>query len=84
MKFFHTITWNGRTYFISFIDDYTRYDYILGMFKFFKVEIELRLNKRIKQVKLDRKGVYYGRYDGSSEQCSGPFAKFLGKNEIVP
>jgi hypothetical protein len=44
-------------FFISFIDDYTRYSYIflikekmqaLDMFKSFKTEVELRLNKKIK------------------------------------
>jgi hypothetical protein len=38
----------------------------------------------IKQVRSDRGGEYYGRYDGSSEQCPGSFAKFLEENEIVP
>jgi transposase InsO family protein len=54
------------------------------MFKSFKAEVELQLNKRIKQVRSDRGGEYYGRYDGSVEQCPGHFAKFLEKNGIVP
>ncbi|KAG8475050.1 hypothetical protein CXB51_031854 [Gossypium anomalum] len=32
----------------------------------------------------DRGGEYYGRYDGSGEQCPGPFAKFLEECGIVP
>jgi transposase InsO family protein len=89
---FHTATRNGHTYFISFIDDYTHYGYIflikekaqtLDMLKSFKAEVELQLNKRIKQVRSDRGGEYYGRYDGSGEQCPGLFAKFLEENEIM-
>jgi transposase InsO family protein len=56
----------------------------LDTFKSFKSEIELQLNKRIKSVRSDRGGEYYGRSDGSGEQRPGPFAKFLEDNEIVP
>lgn len=42
----------------------------LDVFKSFKAEVELQLNKRIKNVRSDRGGEYYGRYDGSSEQRS--------------
>jgi hypothetical protein len=47
---FPTAIRNGHIYFISFIDDYSRYDYIylikenaqaLDTFKFFKSEVEL-------------------------------------------
>ena len=54
------------------------------MFKSFKVEVENQLNKRIKNVRSDRGGEYYGKYDGSGEQRSGPFAKFLEECGIVP
>ena len=54
------------------------------MFKSFKVEVENQLNKRIKNVISDRGGEYYGKYDGSGEQRSGPFAKFLEECGIVP
>jgi hypothetical protein len=54
------------------------------MFKSFKAEVDLQLNKRIKQVRSNRGGEYYSRYDGSREQCQGPFVKFLEKNGIVP
>ncbi|RVW90078.1 Retrovirus-related Pol polyprotein from transposon TNT 1-94 [Vitis vinifera] len=47
-------------------------------------EIELQLNKRIKSVKSDCGGEYYGRYDGSGEQRPGPFAKYLEECGIVP
>jgi len=73
---FHTPSWNGQQYFISFMDDYSRYAYLfliheksqsLDVFKIFKVEVENQLNKRSKSVRSDRGGEYYDRYDGSSE-----------------
>ena len=54
------------------------------MFKIHKAEIENQLCKRIKFVRSDRGGEYYSRNDGSSEQCLGPFAKFLKEWGIVP
>jgi hypothetical protein len=83
---FPTATRNGHVYFISFIDDYSRYDYkylikekaqVLDTFKSFKTEVELQLNKMIKDVRSDRGGEYYGCSDGSGDQHPGPFAKFL-------
>ncbi|RVW51060.1 Retrovirus-related Pol polyprotein from transposon TNT 1-94 [Vitis vinifera] len=56
----------------------------LDVFKTFKAEVELQLNKRIKSVRSDRGGEYYGRYDGSGEQRPGPFAKYLEECGIVP
>ena len=90
---FPTASWNGQQYFITFIDDYSRYGYLyliheksqtLDVFKQFKVEVENQLNKRFKVVKSNRGGEYYGRYDGSGEQRSGPFAKFLEECGIAP
>ena len=54
------------------------------MFKNYKDEVENQLNKRIKNVRSDHGGKYYGRYDGSGEQCPGPFAKFLEECSIAP
>jgi GAG-pre-integrase domain len=60
---FSTTTRNGHVYFISFIDDYSRYGYIylikektqvLDTFKSFKSEVELQINKMIKDVRSDR------------------------------
>jgi Integrase core domain len=90
---FPTTTRNDHVYFISFIDDYSRYGYIylikektqaLDTFKSFKSEVELQLNKMIKGVRLDRSGEYYGRSDGSGEQRPMHFAKFLEDNGIMP
>ena len=71
---------------MTFINNFSRYGYtyllheksqFLDIFKSFKADVENKLDKRIKSVRSDRGGKYYGRYNGSSEQCLGPFAKFL-------
>ena len=54
------------------------------MFKIFKAKIENQLDKKIKDVKFDRGGEYYDRYDGLGEQCPGLFIKFLEECSIVP
>ena len=56
----------------------------LDVFKTFKAEVELQLGKKIKAVKSNHDGEYYGKYDGSGEQCPGPFALFLKECGIVP
>ncbi|RVW79209.1 Retrovirus-related Pol polyprotein from transposon TNT 1-94 [Vitis vinifera] len=90
---FPTPSWNGQQYFITFIDDYSRYGYLyliheksqsLDVFKNFKAEVENQLSKKIKAVRSDHGGEYYGRYDGSGEQRPGPFAKYLMECGIVP
>ncbi|RVW72211.1 Retrovirus-related Pol polyprotein from transposon TNT 1-94 [Vitis vinifera] len=90
---FPTPSWNGQQYFITFIDDYSRYDYLyliheksqsLEVFKNFKAEVENQLSKKIKAVSSDCGGEYYGRYDGSGEQRPEPFAKYLMECGIVP
>ena len=86
-------TWNGQQYFITFIDDYSHYCYLyliheksqsLDVFKNFKAEVENQLSKKIKVVRSDRGGEYYGRYDGSGEQRPGSFAKYLMEYGIIP
>ncbi|RVX03448.1 Retrovirus-related Pol polyprotein from transposon TNT 1-94 [Vitis vinifera] len=75
----------GYKYFITFIDDFSRYGYVeliheksdsLNVFKAFKAKVELQLGKPIKVVKSDKSGEYYGRYDETGRNL-GPFAKFL-------
>ncbi|KAG9458307.1 hypothetical protein H6P81_002815 [Aristolochia fimbriata] len=60
-------THRGMSYFITFIDDYSRYGYIyliskkseaLDKFKEFKVEVENQLGRTIKILKSDRGGEY--------------------------
>ena len=78
-------------YFITFIDDYSRYMYLymlhskdeaLNAFKVFKAEVEKQCEKQIKIVRSDRGGEYYGRYTENG-QAPGPFAKFLQEHGIV-
>ena len=82
---------NGPKYFITFIDDFSRYMYLyllhskdeaLDAIKVFKVEVENQCGKQIKIVRSDRGGEYYGRYTESG-QAPSPFAKFLQKHGIV-
>ncbi|CAO2827720.1 unnamed protein product [Amaranthus hypochondriacus] len=81
----------GQRYFITFIDDYSRYMSLymlhnksdaLEAFKLFKAEVEKQCGKQIKIVRTDRGGEYYGRYTEDG-QAQGPFAKFLQENGIV-
>ena len=60
---------DGYDLFITFTDDYSHYGYIypirerseaLDKFKIFKAEVENQLDKKIKIVRLDRGGEYYG------------------------
>ena len=62
---------NSPKYFITFIDDYSRYMYLyllrskdeaLDAFKVFKAEVENQCGKHIKIVRSDRGGEYYGKY----------------------
>ena len=62
----------GYKYFITFIDDYSRYGFVelihekfeyLEVFKAFKAKVVLQQGKKIKDVYSDRGGEYYGRYE---------------------
>ena len=55
----------------------------MDVFKNFKAEVENQLSKKIKVVRSDRGGEYYGRYDGSGEQRPGSFTKYLMECGIV-
>ena len=81
----------GKKYFITFIDDYSRYMYVyllhnkyeaLNAFKVFKAKIKNQCGKQIQIVRSDRGGEYYGRYTENG-QASGPFEKFLQEHGIV-
>ena len=70
------VSWNGQQYFISFIDNCSRYDYLylihekfqsLDVFQNYRAEVENQLSKRIKSVRSDHRGEYYGKYDRSGE-----------------
>jgi transposase InsO family protein len=82
---------DGFDSFITFTDDFSRYDYIypikersetLDKFKVFKAEVENQHNIKIKIVRSDRGGEYYGRHT-SYGQVPGPFVRFLQENGIV-
>ena len=45
------------------------------------VEVERQLDKKVKNIRSDRGGEYYGIYDGLG-QHPGPFAKLLEKHGI--
>ena len=79
-------SWNGQQYFIIFIDDCSHYGHLyliyeksqsLDVFKSYKAEVENQFEKKIKVVKYDSGGEYYGRYDGSGEQRPWPFVRYL-------
>ena len=74
---------NGQRYFITFIDDYSRYMYLFLLYDKCKtLDVEKQLGKQIKIVKSDKGGEYYGRYTKRG-QLSGPFARFLQEHGIV-
>ena len=71
--------------FITFTDDYSRFGYIYPIkerteafdkFKIFKVEVENQHDLKIKIVRSDRGGEYFGRHT-PYRQVPGPFARFL-------
>jgi hypothetical protein len=77
--------------FITFTDDFSCYGYIypikerseaLDKFKIFKTEVENQHNIKIKLVRSDRGGEYYGRHTLYGK-VPGPFARFLQENGIV-
>lgn len=81
----------GQKYFISFIDDYSRFIYLyllfekseaIDEFETFKLEVDKQKDKKKKIVRSDRGGEYYGRYTEKG-QAPGPFAKFLQEEGIV-
>jgi hypothetical protein len=76
---------DGFDSFITFTNDFSCYDYIypikerskaLDKFEVFKAEVENQHNIKIKIVRSDRRGEYYGRHTPYG-QVPGPFARFL-------
>lgn len=85
-KSFPTASWDGQQYYISFIDNYSRYRYIyliykksqsLDMFKAYKAKVENQHGKRIKVIRSDHGSDYYDKYNGLAEQYLTPFVRFL-------
>ncbi|KAM1263710.1 hypothetical protein ACFX2G_029301 [Malus domestica] len=88
---FPTPTIEGNKYFITFIDDFSRFCFIylinekskaFEVFKIYKNEVENQLERKIKIVRSDRGGEYYGRYTQTGRH-PGPFALFLQEYGIV-
>jgi hypothetical protein len=76
---------DGFDSFITFTDDFSCYGYIypikerseaLDKFKIFKAEVENQHNIKIKLVRSDHGGEYYGGHTPYDE-VPGPFARFL-------
>lgn len=74
-------TKGGKKYFLTFIDDCTRYCYVyllrskdeaLEMFKHYKNEVENQLDKKIKVIRSDRGGEY-----------ESPFGEFCSQHGII-
>ncbi|KAM1231132.1 hypothetical protein ACFX2F_041302 [Malus domestica] len=87
---FDAPSFGGEKYFITFIDDFSRYSYIyllketseaVNALQVFITEVERQLDKKVKIVRSDRGGEFYGKYDESG-QCPGLFAKLLEKHGI--
>ena len=64
------LTKGGKRYFLTLIDDASRYCYVyllktkdeaLNYFKIYKVEVENQLEKKIKRLRFDRGGEYISR-----------------------
>ena len=60
------------------MNDHYRYDYIyfihekaqlLDMFKIIRLKLKINLPKRLKMLDSIVRGEYYGRFDGTGEQC---------------
>jgi isocitrate/isopropylmalate dehydrogenase len=77
--------------FITFTDDFSCYGYIypikersgaLDKFKIFKAEVETQHDIKIKVVRSNHGGEYYGQHTPYG-QVPGPFMRFLQENGIV-
>ncbi|KAL0551495.1 hypothetical protein IC582_010583 [Cucumis melo] len=69
---FDVPSFGGEKYFITFIDDFSRYGYIyllheksqaIDALKVFINEVERQLDRKMKILRSDRGGEYYGKYD---------------------
>ena len=87
---FYVNSFNKERYFITFIDDFSCCGYVyllheksqvVNVLEIYINEVERQLDRKVKIVRSDRVGEYYGKYDESGEH-PGPFAKFLEKWSI--
>jgi len=82
---FNENSFGKERYFITFIDDYSRYGYVyllceksqaVDALEIYLNEVERQLDRKVKVVRSDRCGEHYGRYDETGQHPS-PFAKLL-------
>ncbi|RDX71087.1 hypothetical protein CR513_49600, partial [Mucuna pruriens] len=82
---FDVPSWGNEKYFITFIDDFSCYYYLyllreksysMDVLKMFINEVERQLDRKVKVVRSNRGGEFYGKFNESG-QCPGLFAKFL-------
>jgi hypothetical protein len=79
---------DGFDSFITFIDDFLRYGYIYPIkerseaLDIFKTEVENQHSIKIKVVRSNHGGEYYGCHTPYG-QVPGPFVRFLQENDIV-
>ncbi|KAL0336726.1 UNVERIFIED_CONTAM: Retrovirus-related Pol polyprotein from transposon TNT 1-94 [Sesamum radiatum] len=87
--FKNTLSKGGKKYYISFVDDFSKYtkiyllrskDEATEMFLKFKIEVENQLDKRIKRLKSDRGGEYNTKFlkelceiNGIIHEMSAPY-----------
>ena len=73
-----TMSRGGKNYFVTFIDDYSRYtkvylikrkDGAFDVFLTYKAEVENQLNKKIKRIRSDRGGEYVLFNDFCVKEC---------------
>ena len=76
---FDVNSFNKEKYFITFIDDFSRYEHVYLLHEKFQSvnalevyinEVERQLDRKVKIVRSDKGGEYYGRYDETWYMCS--------------
>ena len=87
---FDVPSWGEEKYFITFIDDHSRYCYLyllheksqtVDILQTFITEVKRQLNRKVKVIRSDRSGKYYGKIT-EVVQVPGPFIKFLESKGI--
>ena len=80
----------NERYFITFIYDYSRYSYfyllheksqVVDVLEICLNEVEKQLDRKVKIIRSDKCGEYYGRYDETG-QHPGLFDKLIQKRDI--
>ncbi|GJX36332.1 retrovirus-related pol polyprotein from transposon TNT 1-94 [Tanacetum coccineum] len=73
---FDTPSFTGEKYFITFIDDFSRYGHVyllheksqsINALEVYVNEVERQLDRKVKIIRSDRGGEYYEKYDESEQ-----------------